>query len=56
MAMDDVEQDGESHPMGGVDQALEVFRRSVSGGDGEEGGDLVSERGVVRVLHYGHPN
>jgi hypothetical protein len=55
MTVNDVEKHGKTHAMCGVDEALEVLGRSVSRRDGEERGDLVAERGVVRVLHNGHP-
>ena len=38
-----IEQDGDSHPVGGVDKLLQVFRSTVARASGEEAGNLVAE-------------
>lgn len=55
MAVNNIEKDGEAQAMSRIDKALEVFRSSVAGRGSEEGGDLVAERCIVRVLHDCHP-
>ena len=50
----DVQQDGDAHAVGGVDEFFEVFGVAVAGGGGEEGVDLVAEGGVVGVFHHRH--
>jgi len=54
MAVHDVEQHQQPQPVGGVDQFLEVFRRSEPGRGGEEVAHVVAERGVVGVFLNGH--
>ena len=55
VTVNDVEENGQSESVSSVDEALEILGRSVTGRNGEERRDLVSERRVVRVLHDRHP-
>ena len=52
--MNHVEEDCDTHTMGGVNQLLELVRSAVATAGSEEAVDLVAERGVVCVLHDGH--
>jgi len=38
----------------GIDELLQILRGSISTARGEEVVDLVSEAGIVRVLHHSH--
>ena len=54
VAVHHVQQHGDAQAVGLVDQVLQVLRRAVAVGGGEEVGHLVAEGGVVGVLLYGH--
>lgn len=43
MGMDDVKKDGDTHPVGRIDQLLEVFRCSVTGTSSEKRCDLITK-------------
>lgn len=54
VTVDDIEQHGNAHGVGRVHQLLEVLGRAVSAAGGKEAVHLVTETGIVGVLHDGH--
>ena len=54
VGMDDVHHDGDSHPVGCVNQFLELLRCAEPRAQGEKVRDLVAERPVLRMLLEGH--
>ena len=54
VGMDHIQQHGDPHAVGGIDEGFQFLRGAEPGGGGIEVGDLVAEGGVVGVLHNGH--
>lgn len=54
MAMDDIQKDDKAQAVGGVDELLQVFRRTVPTARCKEVVDLVAETGIIGMLHDGH--
>lgn len=54
VAVDNVQQHGDSHTVGSVNELLELLWSSIATAGCEEVVDLVSETGIVRMLHHGH--
>lgn len=49
-----IEQNNKAQTVSGVDEFLQILRGSISAARREEVVDLVSEAGIVRVLHHSH--
>ena len=49
-----VQQDGNAHSVRSINELLQVVWKAVAAARSEEAVDLVSETGVVRMLHDGH--
>ena len=54
MRMNNIQQHGNSHLMGGIDQRPQLIRCAVLGGSGKEIRHLVAKGSIVRMLHDGH--
>lgn len=54
VAVNDIEEDGDSHAMCSVNQLFQVVWKSVAATRSEEAVDLVPETGVVGVFHDSH--
>lgn len=54
VTVDDIEQHGNTHGVGSVYQLLEILGWAVSAACREEAVHLISETGIVGVLHDGH--
>ena len=54
VGVNEVDDDGNTGLMSGVDELFELFGGSESGGGGEEVGDVIAERAVVGVFHDAH--
>ena len=52
--MHQIKQDAQPHRVRLVDECLEVVRRAVPRGRGEEIADLIAERRIIRMLHDRH--
>ena len=54
VGMNQIHHDCHAHPMGLIDQVLQLLGGSKPGGGGKEAGDMVSETPVVRMFGDGH--
>lgn len=54
MAMHDVKQDHDAHAVRGVNELLEIFRRTITTACRKEIVDLISEAGVISMFHDSH--
>ena len=54
MGMHQIQQHGQAKAVRLVDERLELVRRAVPGGRGEEVAHLIAEARVIRMLHDGH--
>lgn len=52
--VNNVQQDRDSHPVGSIDEFLEIVGGSIPRRRGEEVVDLVAKAGIVRMLHNRH--
>lgn len=54
VTVNNIQEDGDAHAVGSVDELLQLIRQTVATACGEEAVDLVAETGVVCVLHDRH--
>ena len=54
MAVDDIHDNRQPHFMGGVNELLQIFRRTAAAARGKEGADMVAEAAVIGVLLNRH--
>ena len=54
VGMDHIQQHGDAHFVGGVDEHFQLLGLAEPGGSGKEIGDLVAEGSIVGMLHDGH--
>lgn len=52
--MNNVKQNSKAQTVSGIDEFFQILRGSISTARSKEVVDLVSEAGIVRMLHHGH--
>src|ERR1051325_1632900 len=50
MAMHQIEKNAHAHAMRGIDESLEIVRRSKTRADGEEVANMIAERSIIRMF------
>ena len=52
--MDDIQEDAETKAVRGVDEEFQILRCAEARARGEERGNMVAERAIIRMFLYGH--